>query len=71
MAHLPCLYFILLLFIILYIILELSETAKKDHSSPDAFKFILDEFNTQYLIGTYNKPVVALAHGYCMGGVSI
>jgi len=36
-----------------------------------AFQFLKDEFRTQYTINTYNVPVISLADGYCMGGVSI
>ena len=53
-----------------YTILELSETARRDHSSESSFQFLRDEYNTQHTIGTYRKPFVSLADGYCMGGVS-
>ena len=49
---------------------ELTDTAKKDHSCSHAYQFLVDEFTTQHLIGTYTKPIVALADGFCMGGVS-
>ena len=52
------------------LLVELYETIRRSQGGEISIQFLRNQFNTQHAIGNYKKPYVALADGYCMGGVS-
>ncbi|XP_067930201.1 3-hydroxyisobutyryl-CoA hydrolase, mitochondrial-like isoform X2 [Watersipora subatra] len=46
---------------------ELSEHALRDHQDEASCNFLINEYNSQYTIATYRKPLIVLVNGYALG----